>query len=178
VKGWMRWIIATLLLAAVFHVAAVAFLPRAIMAVVSKVALRSLKAPVNTVIHRPRITHDQQTVVMPSPDLLYSICVYDVSQKPLRIKVPTPKETYFSVAMYAANTDNFFVINDRQLAKDGREILLVRKGMPYRDSGNYKVVEAPTPQGIILCRTLITDEHRIGEMIRVQHQVAIKQVEQ
>lgn len=170
--------IATLVLAAVFHIAAVAFLPDVIMAVVSKIALQSSKASVNSAIHRPRVSHDQQTIVMPSPDLLYTLCVYDVSQKPLRIKVPTPENTYFSVAMYAANTDNFFVINDRQLERDGREILLVPKGIFYYGSGNYRVVEAPTPQGIILCRTLITDESSIAGMIRIQHQVTIMPVEQ
>ncbi|MGO9138604.1 MAG: DUF1254 domain-containing protein [Syntrophales bacterium] len=177
-KNWMRWMIATLVLAAIFHVAAVAFLPDVIMAVVSKIALQSSKASVNTAIYRPRETHDQQTIVMPSPDLLYTLCVYDVSQKPLRIEAPVPKDTYFSIAMYAANTDNFFVINDRQLERNGREILLVHKGMSYHGSGNYKIVEAPTPQGIILCRTLITDENRIDEMIRIQHQVTIAPVEQ
>jgi len=170
--------IATLVLAAIFHVAAVAFLPDIIMAVFSKIALQSSKASVNTAIHRPRVTHDQQTIVMPSPDLLYTLCVYDVSKKPLRIKTPATEGTYFSVAMYAANTDNFFVINDRQLERDGREILLVHKGMSYHGSVNYRVVEAPTSQGIILCRTLINDENRIDEMIRIQHQVTITPFEQ
>ena len=79
--------------------------------------------------------------------------------------------------MYAANTDNFFVVNDRQLANDGREILLINKGASYSDSGNFRVVEAPTSKGIILCRTLITDENRMEDMIRIQHQVTIAEVQ-
>jgi uncharacterized membrane protein len=177
VKVWMKLTVITLTLAAVFHIVTVAILPDVIMAFVSKKALHSLKASVNKAIHRPRITDDQETIVMPCPDLLYTICVYDVSQKPLRIKAPTPKDTYFSIAMYAANTDNFFVVNDRQLANDGREILLINKGASYSDSGNFRVVEAPTSKGIILCRTLITDENRMEDMIRIQHQVTIAEVQ-
>ena len=177
-KGWMRLMLATLVLAVIIHVATVAFLPNVIMAVVSKIALRSSKASINTAIHRPRATHEQQTIVMPCPDLLYTLCIYDVSHKPLRIKAPIQRDTYFSVAMYAANTDNFFVINDRQLERDGREILLVNKGLSHQEKGNYRLVEAPTPRGIILCRTLIIDENRIDEAIKIQHQVIITPAEQ
>jgi uncharacterized membrane protein len=176
-KNWMKWTIATVVLAAVFHLIIVALLPQAIMAYVSKKALKSLHASVNMALYRPRVTDDQKTVVMPCPDLLYTMCIYDVSQKPLRIKAPAPKDTYFSVAMYASNTDNFFVANDRQLSRDSREILLIKKGASYAGSENYQVVVAPTPKGIILCRTLITDERKIEDANKIQHQVMITQVQ-
>ena len=174
----MKLMLTTLVMAVIIHVATVRFLPEVVMAVVSKIALRSSKASINTAIHRPRVTHDQQTIVMPCPDLLYTLCIYDVSHKPLRIRVPIQKDTYFSVSMYAANTDNFFVINDRQLERDGREILLVNKGISPHGGGNYIIVEAPTPRGIVLCRTLITDENRIDEAIKIQRQVTITPAEQ
>jgi len=56
-------------------------------------------------------------------------------------------------------------------------VLLAGRGMPCRGSENFRVVEAPTPRGIILCRTLITDEHRISEMTRVQHQAAVTEMD-
>jgi len=176
-KKGMKRIIATLALAVVFHLAAVAVLPRAIMTFVSWKARQIYNAPVNSAIHPPRVTADQQSIVMPCPDLLYTLCVYDVSQNPLRIKVPAPQDTYFSVAMYAANTDNFFIVNDQQLLKDGREILLIKKGGRVPGSEKDRVVEAPTAQGIILCRTLIAEEDKLEDMIRIQHGVIITPVQ-
>ena len=175
-KNWLKWSMLTLVMAAFFHLITVALLPRAIMAFVSEKALRSLNASANTVIHQPPVSADQKTIVMPCPDLLYTLCVYDVSQRPLLIKTPAPDDTYFSIAMYASNTDNFFVVNDRMLPKGGKEIILVKRGVPYPDSGRYEVVEAPTPTGIILCRTLITDEKRVADAKKIQYQISIAEV--
>ena len=176
-KNWLKWSMLTLVLAAFFHLVTVAFLPRAIMAVVSKKALRSLNVSVNTAVHQPPVSADQKTVVMPCPDLLYTLCVYDVSRRPLRIKTPAPDDTYFSIAMYASNTDNFFVVNDRMLSKGGKEIILIKKGSSYPHPGKDEIVEAPTSTGIILGRTLITDENKMREITQIQHQIKITQIQ-
>ncbi|MBN1613405.1 MAG: DUF1254 domain-containing protein [Deltaproteobacteria bacterium] len=172
-KKWLKWTILVLAVAALFHLATVAFLPRAIMAHVSKKALQLKNASVNRAIHQPPVSADEKTVVMPCPDLLYTLCVYDVGRGPLRIRTPSPGDTYFSIALYASNTDNFFVVNDRMLPKGGKEIILVGKGTPQPPSGNYALVEAPTTKGILLCRILITDEKRLDDARNIQRQITI-----
>ena len=59
----------------------------------------------------PMTDASQRRVVMPSPDLLYATCAFDVRQRPLRIQADPKLPGYWSIALYAANSDNFFVLN-------------------------------------------------------------------
>jgi uncharacterized membrane protein len=106
-------------------------------------------------------------VVRPSPDLLYSICVYDVSKNPLRITTGAPTGTYWSVSFFADNTDNFFVFNDTKAQGKSGTILLIGRGqqLPAQE-GAAMVVSAPSPRGLVLFRTLISDEARLPEIDR------------
>lgn len=168
----VKWILGTLVLAAVTHIAFVAGLPYMIMFVVKIVG----KVEPNKIFHAPPITDKSRQVVRPSPDLLYSACPFDISEKPLRISAPVP-DTYFSISGYASNTDNFFAINDRQ-AKSGRiEIILVKKGKSYVVKSGAKIIESPSNQGAILYRTLIKDESKLGELIKFQKQATCESVE-
>ena len=109
-------------------------------------------------------------VVRPSPNLLYSACGYDVSKGPIRLSAPIPKDTYWSLSIFAANTDNFFVINDRQAKSDRVEVILVNKGGTVPDPGDAIVVEAKAIVGAVLFRMLIPDESRLDELIGIQKQ--------
>jgi uncharacterized membrane protein len=73
--------------------------------------------------------------------------------------------------LFASNTDNFFVINDRQVKSNPAEILLVAPGRSYPKPRNARVVVAPTARGVVLIRMLITDEAKINDLIRLQRQV-------
>jgi len=166
-KGWLRWIGLTLALAVVFHFLTVFFMPRVIMALAMKRLSNRSAAGINRLIHAPRVSVDSRQVVKPSPDLLYSICVYVVSEKPLRISAPVP-DTYWSISLYQTNTDNFYVLNDRQAKSNPVNILLVGPDMALPQAENAQVVVAPTNQGIFLLRTLIEDEEKLGDLIKIQ----------
>ena len=60
-----------------------------------------------------------------------------------------PKDTYWSVSMFAANTDNFFVMNDRKARAPQVDLVLVRAGQEYQSGGNAIIV-IPTRRGVIL----------------------------
>jgi uncharacterized membrane protein len=166
-KNWFRWIILTLALAVVFHLLTVTLFPRVIMAVAIRRILNRSGSEISTLIHSPRVTVDSRQVVKPSPDLLYSICVYDVSEKPLRITAPVP-DTYWSISFYQTNTDNFYVLNDRQAKSNPVDIVLVGPDMALPHAENVQVVVAPTNKGVFLLRSLIEDEDKLGDLIKVQ----------
>ena len=70
----------------------------------------------NTFHHGRAPTHKSRQIVMPSPDLVYSSCVYDLAAGDLVIAGELPPEGhYWSLSLYAHNTDNYFVLNDREL---------------------------------------------------------------
>ena len=139
------------------HLLAVWALPRVIMARLAAVASPQERAGVYL---PPMTDHTQRRVVMPSPDLLYATCALDVTERPMRIRVDLRTPGYSSVALYASNSDNFFVLNDRQAA--GAPVDLVLLGLqPYAQvpviPPGARTVTAPSARGLLLLRVLVAD---------------------
>jgi uncharacterized membrane protein len=109
----------------------------------------------------------------PSPDMLYSICVYDLgaTDGAVRISTHDMPETYWSVSVFDANTNNFYALNDRQAKTGAADFLLVGPGRSA-ETGRLPVVTAPTNRGIVLFRTLVHDESHIAEIDAARHYAA------
>ena len=148
-REWTGWIVGTLIVAVVVHIASVSHLPTAVM----HMALHRMGS-VNTIHHQPRVTAKSRSVVRPSPDLLYSSCVYDLNAGPLRVETHGMPRTYWSISLFDAETNNFYVLNDRQ-AKSGDAALTI---VPPGAKGG---IVSPTLKGVVLIRTLIDDERRL-----------------
>jgi uncharacterized membrane protein len=161
-RNW-RWIAGTLLIGAVVHVVSLLLLPRLIMT--RTMAAMNRIAPDNTIFYPPRPTAKARSVVRPSPDLLYSICVYDLSVAggALRISAHDMPNTYWSVSVFDANTNNFYALDDRQAETGAADFLLASKDASITAS-QLPVIAAPTNRGIILFRTLVDDERRLPEI--------------
>jgi len=100
----------------------------------------------------------QRRIVMPSPDLLYAVCRFDLSQAPLRIRADPKLPGYWSVALYGANSDNFFVVNDRQLAGRPLDLVVTSAGpVPAVLPPGARRVVAPSARGLVLMRVLVAD---------------------
>lgn len=149
-SGWGKYVWGALLVAALTHFAVIEAIPR----VLTGVAIQRISndgARFNFWQLTDRVTPLSRTIVRPSPDFAYSACAYDLSQGPVVITA-TPWDSYWSLSLYAANSDNFFVIDDRE-ARYGAEITLVRRGQPHPE-GAAQVVESPSGRGIALIRRL------------------------
>lgn len=173
-RSWMKWIIATIIVAVIVHLIAVKMYPNIIMGAVTG-KLEKVYKGTNRLIYAPPTTDKSRNVVRPSPDLLYSACVFDVSKNPIRITAKVP-DTYWSISFYESNTDNFFVKNDRQVKSDVA-FILVGKGRKVPDAGDAEVIEAPTDKGFFIIRMLVKDETRISDLIKVQKQATCNPVE-
>jgi uncharacterized membrane protein len=174
-KKWIGWtVLATLVVAAVVQVVTLVRIPYQIMDVTMT---EKLPFPSNMLVHAPPMTAENRAVVMPSPDLLYSVCVYDVSKYPLRFTAVVP-DTYWSISGYATNTDNFFCINDRQVKSNPVEVVLVGRGVSCADTGKAHVVVAPSDKGIVLVRILIPSKGELQQLIQVQKQAACQPVKE
>ncbi|MBU6156879.1 MAG: DUF1254 domain-containing protein [Alphaproteobacteria bacterium] len=158
----VSWTLFTLVLAVTTHVVVVSQLPSFIMG-------RAMSAIGEQGTGRIRFSdrpdETARRVVRPSPDLLYSTCVYDVSKNPLKITTGAPQGTYWSVSFFADNTDNFFVFNDSKAQGKPATILLIGQGqqVPPQD-GSMTVISAPSSRGLVLFRTLINDDARLAEI--------------
>ena len=98
-----------------------------------------------------RVTPLSRTIVRPSPNFAYSACAYDLSNGPLAIRVGS-WHAYWSLSLYSANSDNYFVIDDRE-ARHGVDVVLVQRGRDAPEDAR-RVVQSPSTRGIALIRRL------------------------
>jgi len=145
----MRWlgpILLAGLVAALTYAAALWATPHVIMAK----AMDKLGAGgINTMRHQGLPTAESRFVVRPSPDLAYSICVFDLAKGPVAIDAFVPPHRYWSLSVFDANTDNIFSVNDR--AVSGHYALTLSK------DGVGGSLAVPGGKGIALIRILVTD---------------------
>ena len=139
------------------HLLVVWAIPYAIMAALS--ASRAAEERGTGPLFPPMTDASSRRVVMPSPDLLYATCAFDVRQRPLRIQADPKLPGYWSIALYAANSDNFFVLNDRQAAGAPVDLVLLGPDTPAPAGlpAGAKVVTTPSGRGLLLMRVLVGD---------------------
>ncbi len=153
-RTWPLWLAAAFICAIIVHIVTVLMVPPTIM---SLAMMRMADAGAQTrVLHTPPPDASARTVVRPSPDLAYSICLFDMSEGPLLVRAQVP-ETYWSVSAFAHNTDNFFVVNDQQVPGDTFELLIRREDDEVSGHSGVPVSFAPSNKGIVLIRMLVTD---------------------
>jgi uncharacterized membrane protein len=161
-RHW-KWIAGTLFIAVAVHIASLLALPPLIMMRTMNGITRAVVA--NTMLYPPQSTARSRGVVRPSPDLLYSICIYDLAAAngALRVSTHDMPDTYWSVSVFDADTNNFYALNDRHAGNDAADFLLMAPGtLPPNDQ--LPVVTAPSSRGIVLFRTLIDHESRLAEI--------------
>jgi uncharacterized membrane protein len=165
-RKWIGWtVLAVFVVAIIVNLVMVIRIPNDIMEITMT---QRFNYPSNQWVFAPPATAERRTIVRPSPDLLYSLCCYDISQYPLRLTAAIP-DNYWSISGFAMNTDNFFAINDRQAKSNSIEVVLIRKDMTYEDStGKAYVIVAPTDTGIILIRTVITSKDNLPRLTEIQ----------
>lgn len=146
----MRWlgpILLAGLVAALTYVAALWATPHVIMA---KAMEKLGTGGINVMRHQGLPNAESRFVVRPSPDLAYSICVFDLGKGPVVIDAFVPPRRYWSLSIFDANIDNIFSVNDRAVAS-GRYALTLSK------DGAGGSVAVPGAKGIALIRILVTD---------------------
>jgi len=157
---WFYRVLTLTVTAVLAHLLAVWAAPRVIMQVLMHGPAAQKMNMHNQASFPDPVSAKSRTVVMPSPDMLYSVCAYDLRQGPVRVSAAPELPNYWSVALYAANSDNFFVRNDRQA--QGRPVnlwLVAPGGDPQQKPPppGAEVVVSPSSTGFLLMRVLTTD---------------------
>jgi len=161
-RPWLRWTLLGIAGVIAVHVATVRLLPRVVMGIATAGMARA--AGFNAAVFPPRADATSRAIVRPSPDLLYAGCAFDVRHQALHIRAEVPPDTYWSLSMFAANTDNFFVVNDRQATSGVVDVVLASPGSDVELPPGARLIEAPSWRGIVLTRTLIPSAQRLAEL--------------
>lgn len=122
----------------------------------------------NKVVHMARPDEKSRRVVRPSPDMLYSYCVYDLSKGPMLILAPRP-DSYFSAAVYSDKTDNIFVQNDLQMPRSGAKFIIASDYI--KDFPGTKIVVTPSKKGVVLFRWVIENPQQQTQLAQLRQQV-------
>jgi uncharacterized membrane protein len=176
-KKCIPWIgltlLAVIVVAFIVNLLLVISIPNAIMEVT---ITKKFNYPSNQWIFSPPATAASTDVIRPSADLLYSILCYDVSQHPLRVTANLSE--YSSISGFSMNSDNFFVIDDNQAKSNPIEVVLVAKGMTYKDpTGKAYVIMAPSTRGILMIGAVVTSQADLPNLTQIQKQATAELIQ-
>ena len=163
----LRWLATAALVALLAHLAATWYAPRYIMQRTMDAVAASDGA--NVFINRPVGDAECPRVVRPSPDLMYSLCVLDLAAGPVRIRAPA-STPYTSVSVFAANSDNVFVQNDRALADAAAGFDVVGGARRTKRSGRRDHGATAFRARTVPVRRGITDAQQAQELDELRRQ--------
>ena len=140
------------------HLATVIILPRT--ATQDAYARLAPIAPVNSVVALPPPTPEKAVMPFMDPAFASAICLYDLSQGPLKLTVPV-SPAYTSVSFYTRNNVAYYAINDRAAGRRVIELDLMTRAqhdqVPEDEevtAADRLIVDSPTPTGIIAIRAM------------------------
>lgn len=101
-----------------------------------------------------------------NPDSIITSMAYDLADGPVRVSGKTwPR--YWSLSLYQQNSDNYFVVNDQQLASADFDYVIAMDGQKVSASDGSRIV-SPTQQGIMLIRRFAAEEDDMPAIIENQ----------
>lgn len=122
-------------------------------------------AKANQLTLLPDASPDGMTLPMMDPAFVTAVCIYDLSERPLRIRVPATSD-YTSVSFYTAGGLAFYALNDQAAGRVIELDLLSpsqRAALPEDEeitAADRLVVESPSEKGIAFVRAYA----RYGDM--------------
>lgn len=171
-KRWLAPIVAAVVIAVAVWQLTLVLVPMVLM----EVAERRMAAigNYNRFTHAPPVDARRQTIVRPSPDLLYSVCPFDIVEGPLEVTAwPIPSH-YSSISVFDAQSDVVFVRNDEEMAGEPMRIVIATYGQPVPRGA--EVVRVTLPRGIVLQRVLIGDRSDVASVQALRTRAQCRQL--
>ena len=169
----IKWGAAVLVAGLVLQFVGILMVPGTVMAVLWGRLIDESQASsvvVNQMSHSGLSNADSDFVVRPSPDLLYSICLYDLSEGPLQISGQVP-DSYWSLQFYAMSTDNFAGISNTrdQVYRAGKPYRITLVGPDQSFTAAGETIHTPGNKGLALIRMAVIGQP-VEQLQRIQRQ--------
>lgn len=123
---------------------------------------------VNRMTHTPLVTAERQTIVRPSPDLAYSVCAFDLSEGPLRVRANPVPGHYWSLTVFDSKTNVAFVESDRDSKGAAVDVVLATADQKVPDGA--RAVTMPDAKGVALLRVLLNNRGEFDAVTRFRAQ--------
>lgn len=152
----LRKILMLLLVAVAVHLLAIWSLPRLIMHRVMHGPVATEIGGWNKAAFPAQVDASSRLIVAPNPDLLYAVCLIDLRKGAVQVSANPQLDSYWSIALYASNSDNYFVFNDRAAAGKPVSLWLTTSQDSLPPAGAQQVV-SPSDTALLLMRVLVND---------------------
>lgn len=153
-RGMVLWLSAAIVLGGIVHIAAMLVIPTLSPQSAFSRFERTMQP------NLARVLEPANAKAMPfpfaSPDVIYVMCSYDVSQTPVRLTASTGN-LYWSVGIYEPDGGNYFHINSTQSTSADADILLLGNGQEADLGNDVTIVRATNPSGLIILRVFMRD---------------------
>ncbi len=110
-KKLMFWVFVTLLLAVAVHIATVLMIPR--LEGGARVSRAMSGGDLNQLTVLKSEEEAQRVLGIANPDLVYAVCPFDITQRPIIISAQVP-DRYWSMSVYAEDGSTLYTLNDQQ----------------------------------------------------------------
>lgn len=145
------------------HIIVLYALPGIFMNKASQILKRSNVAE-NEWVLAPRSTPEIQPIVRSSPDLSYSACLLDISDRPVHIAAPRWGQ-YGSISIFDWDTNNVFV---GSLKGDGNlDLIVAREGQDVSEAAEADIVYIDTKKGVAIIRRLAPGQEQFDAAARL-----------
>lgn len=165
------YIALAIILAGLIHVMAVLTLP--VLAPRDAHARLAALGPANTMIKLPPVTPGQQIMPNMAPDVRYAVCLFDLSNGPVRLRTSIP-DALWLIAFYTPLGENFYTVIGADMKRADVELIVTAEDQPVPELGanapqafeNVVVVSSPETKGIALIRAPLASHSRGAETER------------
>lgn len=178
-KKGILYLVALLVLSLICYKFTIKYLPNVIYSRVKTKMITQSQIKENELRILPFPTSDNRAVVKPNPDFAYASSFYNLSEGPIHLTGPMPDSTYWSLALYEPNTNNFYIKNDTQFDKDQLNVVIASASQSDVSVNGAEVIASPNEKGFMLIRILGTtrSEPERKKMIALMNQLEVREVE-
>jgi len=173
----MRWTAGLLLsaafvavLAAIAHIVSILAMPS--LAERNAFARLSELTEANVLALLPDPTRTGSVLPMMDPAFITAVCLYDLSEHPLKVRVPATQD-YTSVSFYTAQGLAFYALSDQAAGKVIELELMTaaqKAALPEDEeitAADRLVIESPSAEGVVAVRAFVR-ERGMREQVRRQ----------
>ena len=148
------WLGLALILGGIVHIAAMLVIP----ALAPKSGYSRFEAAVDTnvpVVRGPAAP-GSEPFPFSSPDTVYVVCRYDVTENPVRFMATLP-DTYWSLALTETDGGNFYHMNSMQAPTGQPDLILLGRGQEFDPTVDQTVAQASGQRGLMVLRVFLRD---------------------
>ena len=162
------YIALAVVLAGLIHVVAVLTLP--LLAPRDAHARLGALGSANTMIQLPPVMPGQQVMPNMAPDVRYAVCLFDLSNGPVRLRAKIPDELWL-IAFYTPIGENFYTVVGADMKRGDVDLIVTTKDQTVTDVAadamegleDLVVVNSPVTKGIALIRAPLAGPSRGSE---------------